>query len=216
LNDCCVPAYGKVFGERGARRAADRYRRKGLDGDARWIVETLRQRSAGEETVLELGGGVGALHVELLRSGAATAVNVELSPEWESEAAALLRDYGLESRVDRRVGDAVGESTSLDAADVVLMHRVVCCYPDPDRLMDTAAERARRFLAVSFPRQRVVARLVVVASNLWLRLRGISFRSYIHPESTIEAAASRHGLRPVSDRRTAIWRVTVFERASAG
>jgi hypothetical protein len=39
LNDCCAPAYGKVFGERAARRAANRYRSKGLDQDARWIVE---------------------------------------------------------------------------------------------------------------------------------------------------------------------------------
>jgi SAM-dependent methyltransferase len=215
LNDCCAPAYGKVFGERGARRAAERYRKKGLDEDARWIVDVLREYGLQGASVLELGGGLGALHLELARNGAASAVNVELSPEWEHEASLLLREHELEGRVERRVGDAVQEAEELEAADIVVMHRVVCCYPDPDRLMDIAAERAGRVLAVSFPRDRLVARLVVAAANLWLRLRRISFRSYVHPERTIEAAAVRHGLRSRSDRRSMIWRVSVFDRGSA-
>lgn len=214
MKDCCAPAYGNVFGERAARRAADRYRKRGLDKDARWIVDVLRERGLQDASVLELGGGVGAVHVELLRQGAASAVNIELSPEWEREAGALLREHEMEDRVERRVGDAVQAAAALDPADVVVMHRVICCYPDPDRLMEVAAERAGRFLAVSFPRDRLVGHLVVAASNLWLRLRRISFRSYIHPESTIEAAAIRHGLRSVVERRSMIWRVAVFERES--
>ena len=214
MSDCCAPAYGKVFGPRAARRAADRYRRKGLDKDADWIVEVLRERGLRDAHVLELGGGVGALHLELVRQGAASATNVELSPEWEREAGELLREHGLEGRVERRVGDAVTESVAPGAADIVVLHRVVCCYPDPDRLLDVAAGHARRFLAVSFPRDRPVTRFVVTVSNLVLRLRRISFRSYVHPEPTIEAAAIRRGLRPVLNRRNLIWRVSVFERRS--
>ena len=212
MSDCCAPAYRKVFGERAARRAADRYRKKGLDKDARWIVDVLHERGLESSRVLELGGGVGALHLELVRHGAASAVNVELSPEWEHEASGLLREHGVADRVERRIGDAVEEAGALKPADVVVMHRVVCCYPDPDQLMYVAGERTRRFLAVSFPRDRPVARFVMAVANLWLRLRRISFRSYIHPEPTIEAAATRHGLRPLLNRRGMIWRVTVFER----
>ena len=212
LNDCCAPAYGKVFGERAARRAADRYRRKGVDKDARWIVGVLRERGLEDARVLELGGGVGGLHLDLVRNGAASAANVELSPEWEREAGLLVREHGLEGRVERRVGDAVQEADALEPADIVVMHRVVCCYPDPDRLMDVAAERTRRFLAVSFPRDRPVARVVMAVANLWLRLRRISFRSDVHPEPAIEAGATRHGLRPLVDRRGMMWRVATFER----
>lgn len=215
MSDCCTPAYGKVFGERGAQRAANRYRRKGLDKDARWIVDALRARGLEEADVLELGGGVGALHLELLRHGAARAVNVELSPEWEQEASILLREHDLERRVERRVGDAVEQAGALEPADIVVMHRVVCCYPDPDRLMDVAAGRARRLLAISFPRDRPLPRLVVAISNLWLRVRRISFRSYVHAEAAIEASAIRHNLRPLLDRRGTIWRVAVFERGSS-
>ena len=43
-------------------------------------------------TVLEIGGGVGEIQIELLKSGAARAVNLELSPAYEAEATELLRD----------------------------------------------------------------------------------------------------------------------------
>jgi len=215
LSDCCAPAYGEVFGARAARRAARRYSRKGLDAVGRWIVEELRARGLDGATVLELGGGVGALQLELLRSGAARTVNVELSPEWEQAALDLAREHGLEGRVERRVANAVEHADALAAADVVVMHRVVCCYPDADALMNVAAERARRVLVVSFPRDRAIVRLWTRLANLWLRLRGIAFRSFVHPERRIEEAAERHGLRPASEHRGPMWRAVLFARPSA-
>jgi magnesium-protoporphyrin O-methyltransferase len=213
LSDCCAPAYGKVFGARAARRAARRYRRKGLDAVGRWIVDDVRLRGVDRATVLELGGGIGSLQLELLRSGAASAVNVELSPEWEEAAAGLAREHGLDGVIERRIADAVEDADALAAADVVVMNRVVCCYPDPDALMGVAAERARRVLVVSFPHDRGLVRLWVRVANIWLRLRGVAFRSFVHSERRIEAAAERHGLRQTSERRGFIWRAVAFTRA---
>jgi tRNA A58 N-methylase Trm61 len=213
LSDCCTPAYAKVFGARAARRAANRYRRKGLDGLARWMVDDLRARGVDGATVLELGGGVGAVQLELLRAGAARAVNVELSGEWEEEAVELVREHGVEGRIERRHADAVEDADTLAPADVVVMNRVVCCYPDPDALMAVASERAGRVLVLSFPRDRALVRLVNGLSNAWMRLRRIDFRSFVHPEPRIEAAARRHGLRPDSEHRGFAWRAVTFTRA---
>jgi SAM-dependent methyltransferase len=163
--------------------------------------------------VLELGGGVGALHLELLRSGAARAVNVELSPEWEEAARELARERGLEDRVERRLADAVADAGDLEPADLVVMSRVVCCYPDPDALLSVAAERARVALFVSFPRDRRLNRLWTRIANGWLRLRGVDFRSYVHREERIERAAERHGLRAASDHQGTIWRAVAFVRS---
>ena len=52
-------------------------------------------------TVLEIGGGVGEIQIELLKSGAARAVNLELSPAYEAEATELLRTSGLRARVEK-------------------------------------------------------------------------------------------------------------------
>jgi magnesium-protoporphyrin O-methyltransferase len=176
------------------------------------MVDDLRARGLNRTTVLELGGGVGALHLELLREGAAAAVNVELSPEWETAATGLLREHGVDARVERRVVDAVEEADTIDAADIVVMHRVVCCYPDADALMGVAAERARRLLLVSFPRERALVRVWIRLFNVWMRMRGVEFRTFVHPERSIEEAAERHGLGPASEHRGRIWRAVAFAR----
>jgi predicted RNA methylase len=93
---CSSSGYGQVFGEKHARRDARRYRRNGLHSPARWIVETVVARGVTHADVLEVGGGVGAIQLELLKAGAAHTVNVEFSPGYEAAAAELVGEAGLE------------------------------------------------------------------------------------------------------------------------
>ena len=52
--------------------------------------------------------------------------------EWryETEAAQLLERTGLAARVERRFLDIAQVPDEVERADVVVLHRVVCCYPD--------------------------------------------------------------------------------------
>jgi len=214
---CChVPrGYEKLFGERSARREARRYRRKGLGDNERRIVEFLRSRGVEGTSVLEIGGGVGTLQVELLKAGAERAVNVELSPYWEEEARALVREAGFEDRWEYRVDNVAADGQEVGPADAVIMHRVVCCDPDPGALVGAAAERARRYLVVTFPRERRASRMFVGLINLVARLLRWEHRSYVHPVAEILGAAERRGLRLVQDHRGFIWQLAALERAAA-
>lgn len=156
---------------------------------------------------------MGAVQIELLRAGALRTTNVELSPTYEAEAESLLAEAGLRDRVDRRVHDFAVDPAAVEDADVVVMHRVVCCYPDMPRLVGAAADKARVVLALSFPRETWWLRLGGGAINLWSRLARNEFRFFLHPAAGIAAAAESHGLRQVSDREGTVWRVVAFERA---
>ena len=211
---CCTPAgYRKVFGGRAARRDARKYRRRGLDCAARHVVGFLTGRGVEGDSVLEVGGGAGAIQLELLKAGAERAVNVELSPEYEPVATELLREARLEGRVERRLGDFVRERESVEPADDVVLHRVVCCYPDPDALVGAAAERARRRLVLTFPPDVLPFRLGSRLVNVFFRITGTEFRTYIHPVAAILGPARSRGLEPAFEARTAIWRVVGLERA---
>ncbi len=210
MSGCCAPpGFDELFGEKTARRDARRYRRRGLDSTAGRMVAFLRERGVEGRTVLEVGGGVGAIEIELLRSGAVRAVNVELSPAYDREAAELAREAGVADRIDRRHGDfAAGAFVA--PADVVLMHRVVCCYPDPDALIGAAAEHAQGYLVLSFPRESRLTRAGAAVVNLWTRRSG--FRFHVHSAAAILAAAERNGLRPAFEHRGRIWHVAALER----
>jgi magnesium-protoporphyrin O-methyltransferase len=209
---CCRPGdLDDVFGEERASADARAYRRRGLDREARRIVETVRDRIRGW-TVLEAGGGVGAIQLELLHAGAARATNVELSGGYEPSAAELITAAGVADRMARLIGDFVTEAPSLEDADVVILHRVVCCYPDADALVGAAARRARRMLFVTAPVDRWWARAAARVFDALLALRGSKLRVRVHGNATIQAAAEREGLRIASRRGRLVWQLFSFAR----
>ena len=202
-----------MFGARAARRDARRYRKHGLDDTGRRLVDELAARGVSGATVLEVGGGVGAVDLELLAVGAEQATVVEISHGYDEEALALAREAGAEDRIERRHGDFVEQESSLEAADVVVMHRVVCCYPDPERLVGAAAGHARRLLALSLPRDTWWLRAGFGLMNLWFRLRG-GFQGFVHAPARVVGIAERAGMKTVLHERSGrIWRIAVFERA---
>lgn len=164
-------------------------------------------------TLLEVGGGIGVLQADLLRRGAARTLNVDLSPGWERHAAELAAELGIGDRCERRVGDFVEEAPTLPGVDVVLLNRVVCCYPDWRALLDAAASKAGRILAVAFPRRRWPIRAVVRIGNLAFRVRGRRFRMFLHPAEEMLEFLRERGLGLRSDTSGPVWRTVVMSRA---
>jgi hypothetical protein len=214
MGDCCrVPrGYERLFGERTARRDVKRYRRKGLDATARAMVDFLRERDLGRSTVLGIGGGVGAIETELLHAGAEHAVNVELSPYYEPIARELWHEAGVAERAEYLVADVASDGRDVGPADTVVMHRVVCCYADYDALVGAAAERSRRYLVMSVPRERPLIKALVAAINLVARLLRWEHRSYVHPVAEMIAAAERRGLHESGEHHARVWQMVAFER----
>jgi len=175
------------------------------------MVDRLAARGVSDATVLEVGGGVGAIDIELLKAGAREATVVELSEEYDGAAAELLAENNLRGRVARRHGDFVELERDVDPADVVVMHRVVCCYPDPELLVGAAAGHARRLLALSFPRDTWWVRIGWYAVDAWFRLV-YRFASFVHPRERILGAAARMGFTPVHEHSGPLWHVAVLER----
>src|SRR2546430_5669425 len=100
---CCNPVdYRRLFSRKYASRDARRYRQRGLGATSRALVELAGDVEGA--TVLDVGGGIGAIELELLAAGAERATNVELSGGYEEAASALLSERGLSDRVDRRGG----------------------------------------------------------------------------------------------------------------
>lgn len=212
MSDCCQPSgYRQFFNQKEARRSLRGYQKKGLDNMARSMVDYISARGMQGRTVLEAGGGIGAIQIELLRAGAEKTTNVELSGGYEKVAAELLEQEGLSDRVDRHVGDFTDLAPDLRADDVVL-NRVICCYPFMDRLMNAAVSSSGRFVAATFPRDHIFGKVGVSMSNAFCRVRGVDFRSFIHPPEQIERAATTAGFQVVFRDRDLTWNAVVFER----
>jgi tRNA A58 N-methylase Trm61 len=193
---------------------AKRYRKRGLDKTARQIVAFLEARDIGGASVIEIGGGVGEIQLELLKRGADRTTNLELSPAYEGEAAYLLEEAGFSDRVHRRLHDIAIDAEGVEPADVVVLHRVVCCYPDYERLLSAAADKSRRLLVFSHPRRNTVSRTVVALLNACFRLRRNEFRTFTHPPAAMLAVLESRGFEATASHRGLAWQVAGLERKS--
>jgi magnesium-protoporphyrin O-methyltransferase len=213
VSGCCNgDGYDKVFGDRFARRVARRCRKHGLDRTRRRVIDFLDAQGIEDATVLEIGGGIGELHLELLRRGARAATNLEISTGYEEEASRLLEQSGVGERVTRRFLDIATAPDDVEPADVVLLHRVVCCYPDYRRLLTAAASHAGRFLVFSHPPRTLITRWSFGLDNQVRKLRRDDFRVFVHPPEAMVAAVESQGMVLGYQCRGLWWTVVGFER----
>lgn len=213
MSDCCDPiSYRRFFNSKEAERRLRRYRKSGLDRRAQAIVDYLRTRNIEGADVLEVGGGVGDFQLELLKVGAAKSMNIELSQGYEVSAMQLADEEGYSDRMERRFGDFVEIHDELESAQVVLLNRVVCCYPFMQRMMDAAVSKTDRFLALVVPREKWSTKLAIKVGNGFCKIRGVDFRAFVHPVDRIHGIATDSGLEVRHQSRDFIWQGVVFER----
>src|SRR5262245_44151701 len=219
--DCCsgglrYPAAERQFGAEVATRDLTRYRRKGPDAASRLLLTSLGDHIRRGDSVLDVGAGVGVLGFELLSMGAGTATLVDASPSYLEAAGREADQRHIKDRVQLVAGDFAGVGGSVPPADVVTMHRVVCCYPDYASLLETAATHARCFLAFSFPRDRWHIHGWLSIDNIRRRVLGNGFRVYVHPPAAMERALLDKGFKRVARSVTFVWSIDVYQRSALG
>lgn len=214
MPSCCYgDEYNSMFTPQEANRTAKRFRRRGLSRSTTELAEAVRARIQPGATLIEVGGGVGELQVALLEAGVVDrALNVEMSTSWEPAAASLLADRRLTDRVERIVGDFVDLAESIPSADVLLMHRVLCCYPDWEKMLSAARSRAKSLIGITLPDDRWTSHIYVRVSNLLIAARRMRFRGFIHPVGRMVETMEGSHFRVGFDRAHHVWRTIVFER----
>jgi magnesium-protoporphyrin O-methyltransferase len=204
----------QMFDQKEAKRRLRRFRRRGPDRTTRLLIDELRNAlgEQGQATLLDIGGGVGAIHHELLGRGAARAVHVDASTAYLAQAREESARRDHQDRMDFVHGDFVAVAGSLAPAEVVTLDRVICCYPDMRRLVGLAAERATRLLGAVYPRAVWWVRFGVAAGNVVLRIQRSAFRIFAHEPRDIDATLREAGLEQRFRRRTLSWEIVVYGR----
>ncbi len=200
------------------RHAADKladYRKHGPIKSTRLLIAALLEAGVRDRTLLDIGGGIGAIQCELLKAGARAAVSVDASPAYVDAAQQEARRQGLSDRVELHQGNFVELADAIPPADIVTLDRVICCYADMPALVGSSADHARQLYAVVYPHDAAWVRLGLRLENLFQRLKGSPFRVFAHPTAAVEAVLQDRGLRRQFHRYTGVWQIAVYGRSGA-
>lgn len=208
----CCEITDNAFTEEEAKSQLKEYRRKGPANQTRLILTALRSLQLKDVELLDIGGGIGTIHHELLEDTATRATHVDASSAYLKLAKEEGRRRRHEDRVQYIHADFTAIANDLPQADIVTLDRVVCCYPDFRRLLKAAAEHSRQALALTYPRETWYMRIAFRVMNFFQKLRRDPFRVFLHPVSEMRLLLQREGFEQVAMRRLFIWEMACYRR----
>lgn len=208
----CCEITDRAFSEDDAKADIKEYRKRGPAEQTRLILESVRSLRLKDATLLDIGGGVGTIHHELLKDTARQATHVDASSAYLNIAREESARLGNNDRVQFIHADFTDVANDLPQADIVTLDRVVCCYPDFRGLLKAAAGHSRRALAMTYPRETWYLRIALRAVNFFQRLRRDSFRVFLHPVAGMDTLLRDAGLERVSLKRLFVWEMALYRR----
>jgi tRNA1(Val) A37 N6-methylase TrmN6 len=203
------------FDEPKVRKELEAYRSTGPRATTLGLLSQLSAVQPPPGTVLDIGSGLGAMSLSLLAAGARRAICVDMSPAALAANAEEAERQGVGDRIERVEADFVAVASTLPRVDLVVLDRVVCCYPDYVPLLEQAAAHSGRLLALSYPRDRWWVRLAMWIENAWRGLRGDDFRSYVHRSVAIAELIRSGGFTRARAVSTFAWQMELYSRDAA-
>ncbi len=212
MNCCQCDGIETLFNRKVAAKDLKKYRRKGPSKTTGMLIDALQAEGVDGLTLLDIGGGIGAIGHELLATGASRATNVDASTAYIEASKEESERRGDSDRVSYQHGNFVDLAPEVSPADIVTLDRVICCYPDMEALVGLSSQRATKYYGVVYPRDNfwmMVARPVL---NLFLWLNRNPFRMFVHSPAAVDALVRRQGLEPRFHGGTIIWQVVLYGR----
>ena len=121
-------------------------------------------------------------------------------------------EVGHENRTSYLLGDFVEMYGRIEAADVTILDKVVCCYENVDELLQQSLSKTKHLYALSFPRPNLLIKLVFHVPIAVGKLLGWSFHPYWHDWNRMKQQIEEVGFKPNFHASTFVWDVHVFER----
>ena len=210
---CCDEELAFIgYDGRDASKDLASWRRSGPRSTTTELIDVIRANGVEGATVLDVGAGVGIVHLSLLEAGAAAAVDVDASPDYLATARAEAERRGLADRVDYRYGDVVELADELPAADIVTLDAVICCYPYLEALVAAATRSRPRLVGLTYPRDVWFMLLFMRLYNAVHPVRG---RYFAYRHRHVRALLKAAGYDEIHDGGSAVWRVAAYRHRNA-
>jgi len=210
----CCEMENNTFGEDEAKANLKDYRKRGPANQTKLILEAVRSLGLKDASLLDVGGGIGTIHHELLKDVASEATHVDASSAYLKIAMEEAKRLGHEAQVKFIHADFTDVANELNQVDIVTLDRVVCCYPNFRELLKAASSKSRTAIALTYPRETWYLRIGLSVVNFFQRLGSDPFRVFLHPVAEMESLLNREGFVLSSVHKLFVWEMALYQRTT--
>ncbi len=186
--------------------------RRGLERAQKLMLAGIHADPVEGKEILDIGCGVGAIHLTLLQEGAGMARGIDVSEGMIGHARALASAFGVASRADYTVGDFVEKAGDVREADITILDKFICCYENTETLIRASTAKTRRLYALSHPKENLMMEFVFKSQIALAKLFRWKFHPYWHDWRKMREDIRREGFGLIYSDATPMWQVLVFRR----
>jgi magnesium-protoporphyrin O-methyltransferase len=212
--DCCqCRGIESLFDKKEAEHRLREYQRSGPARSTRLLLDALVGEGVRGASLLDIGGGIGAIQHELAKSGIARVTDVDASSAYLAAAQSEAARQGYRERGEYIHGNFVELAPALPPAEIVTLDRVLCCYHDMPGLVRGSVAKAERLYGLVYPRDGWWVRAGIAAINLSFKVQRNAFRVFAHPSAAVEEIIRAHGFARRQHRTAGFWQVVLYARS---
>ena len=212
MSCCQCQGIENMFDKKAAKRQLKRYLKKGPSKTTSMLLDAIQKKGVQGLDFLDIGGGIGAIQYDLIKAGASGGTSIEASSAYIDVVKDEILQNGLVETVSFKHGDFTTMASNVDSADIVTLDKVICCYDDMSELVGLSSKLARKIYAVIYPRDVWWTKLAFLMMNFYARIKGCSFRTFIHSTQKVEEIIFENGLKRNYYTTTLIWQVAIFTK----
>ena len=200
MSCCQCKGIENIFDKKAAKRELKRYLKKGPSKTTRMLLDAIKMKGVLGMDFLDIGGGIGAIQYGLIKAGASNGISIEASSAYLDVVKNEIIKNGLAEKVNFKHGDFTTIASDID------------CYDDMYELVSLSSKLARKIYALIYPRDEWWTKLALPIMNLYPKIKGSSFRVFIHPTKMVEEIIFGNGLKRYYYAKTLFWQVAIFTR----
>ncbi len=212
MSNCQCIGIERFFDVKQAKKDLKKYRKNGAQKATKTLINAISSHNINSFSLLDIGGGIGAIQHELLKKGVLLSTDVDASSAYLEKAKEESFRQGTAEKTKFYFGDFVEIANTIAEADIVTLDRVICCYDEMEKLVNLSADKAKVFYGIIFPIDKWIIKKLHKIFNLGFVFERNSMRVFIHSTEKIEEILKLKGFENIFHKRYLLWQVILFKR----
>lgn len=198
------------FNKKTARKEYRKYVREGPSKVTAKIIQQLENQNIEGKSMIDVGGGIGALQWWFLKNGGTQTADIDASSGYLKQAQIHAGENGWQDKTQFIMGDCTDIYPKIYNPDYITLDKVVCCYPNFKEILAATCKKSKKYVSLSYPMDGIIAQAIRGIGILFFMLKQNPFRPYIHPVKEIRDLFTQNGYKRVLNNLVFPWHVETY------